>query len=112
MPLYINGDQVCWLCGGSGQVTTGKAERPITCGMCAGSGVADEVPGSTAEMVSMIAGMPGIERRTLTQEDYARIDEMERIVIQCLLEIEEEDAQAAQAGQSSTPAVADRVEED
>ena len=97
MPMFIGADG-CWLCGGSGFITTSEAARPITCGMCAGSGVADEVPGSAAEMVSAIAGMEGVERRSLTQEDCARINETEQIVIQCLRKIEADEA--AQAGKT------------
>ena len=85
--------QDCWLCGGYGFTTTGDEERRITCGPCSGSGVTDEVPGSTAEMVSMIAAMPGIERRRLSKADLARIDEIEQVVIQCLLEIEAEESE-------------------
>ena len=98
MPVHINDDQVCWLCGGCGFVTTGGAERPITCGMCAGSGVTDEVPGSAAEMVGMIAGMEGVERIRLTQADIdAAVAEYGPIIEAALREIEEEDA--AQASQ-------------
>ena len=106
MPVFIGADG-CWLCGGSGFITTGEAERPITCGMCAGSDAADEVPGSTAEMVSMIAGMPGVERIRLTEAEIdAAVAEYGPIIEAALREIEEEEAQAAQAGQSgqsSTP---------
>jgi hypothetical protein len=102
MPVHISGDQVCWLCGGGGVVTTGEAARPIVCGMCDGSGVTDEVPGSAAEMVSMIAGMKGVERIRLTEADIdVAVAEYGPIIEAAMREIEEEDA--AQAGQSSTP---------
>jgi hypothetical protein len=59
MPVFIGaGGQGCWLCAGTGFITTGTKERRIVCGMCAGSGAADTVPGSVAEMVDMIADLP------------------------------------------------------
>lgn len=49
----------------------------------------------------MLANVPGIERRRFTEEDLARIDEIEKIVIQAMREIEAEEAEAKTARASS-----------
>jgi len=92
MPACKSSGQVCWLCTGGGVIRTGAEERLIVCGMYEGSGVSDTQPSSTAEMVDMLAGLPGIERRTLTAADIdAAVAEFGPIIEAALCQIEKEE---------------------
>lgn len=91
MPVLV-ATEGCWLCGGACVITTGEAEQAITCEMCAGSGATDVVPGSIAEMVDIIADLPGIEHRCLTVAEIdAAVAEFGMLIGECWRQIEAEE---------------------
>jgi hypothetical protein len=63
--------------------------------MCGGMGVVDIVPTTTGDMVAMLASLPSVPRRTLTAEDLVSIAEIERIVVDCLRDMEMEEISMA-----------------
>lgn len=104
MPLYIGQPNTCcWLCGGAGWITTGADERHLDCGMCAGSGVAHEVPSTVAEMVNAIAAMEeDVEHVTLTAAEIdAAVAEFGPVIEAALNQIGMEEAQAGQPSPSA-----------
>lgn len=80
---------LCWCCDGTG-CTWSDGERRA-CAACHGTGLVSTVPRSTSEMASAQARLSSTVLRTFSADDMARIDEIQRIVITCLSEMDDFD---------------------